>query len=86
MRENDIENHNLFFPNEIAGSPEPTHAVDVSAVLDKAVASLAAHQAYLAALGDHPMASPRDFLEWMADITGARFGGRPAVAFELFRP
>ena len=70
----------------VAGSPEPTHAVDVSAVLDKAVASLAAHQAYLAALGDHPMASPRDFLEWMADITGARFGGRPAVAFELFRP
>ena len=68
----------------VAGSPQATHAVDVSAVLDRAVASLEAHRAYLDALGDHPMASPREFLEWMADLTGSRFGGRPAAAFELF--
>ena len=68
----------------VAGSPQATHAVDVSAVLDKAVSSLQAHRAYLDALGDHPMASPREFLEWMADLTGSRFGGRPAAAFELF--
>jgi len=69
----------------VAGSPQPTHAVDVSAVLDKAVASLEAHDAYLKALGDHPMASAREFLEWMADLTAARFGGQRAAAFELFR-
>jgi LmbE family N-acetylglucosaminyl deacetylase len=67
----------------VAGSPQPTHAVDVSAVLDKAVASLQAHRTYLDALGDHPMASPRDFLERMTDLNGPRFGGRRAVAFEL---
>jgi hypothetical protein len=49
------------------------------------VRSLEAHEAYLAALGDHPMASARDFLEWMAELAGARFGGRKAAAFELFR-
>jgi hypothetical protein len=56
----------------------------VSAVLDKAVASLDAHRAYLDGLGDHPMGSPREFLEWMAELTGSRFGGKPATAFELF--
>src|SRR2546430_8254572 len=67
----------------VAGSPQPTHAVDVSAVLDKAVASLEAHDAYLKALGDHPMASAREFLEWMADLTAARFGGQRPAAVEL---
>jgi LmbE family N-acetylglucosaminyl deacetylase len=69
----------------VGGSPQPTHAIDVSATMDSAVASLGAHKAYLEALGDHPMASARDFLEWMADLTAPRFGGRRAAAFELFR-
>ena len=69
----------------VAGSPEPTHAVDVSAVMDRAVESLAAHDAYLTALGDHPMAQPREFLAWSAELNGARFGGRPAAVFEVFR-
>ncbi|SDR28173.1 PIG-L deacetylase family protein [Thermostaphylospora chromogena] len=69
----------------VAGSPEPTHAVDVSGVLDRAVASLEAHKAYLEALGDHPMASAREFLEWTTESVAPRFGGRPAAAFELFR-
>ena len=69
----------------IAGSPHPTHAVDVSATLDRAVASLQAHRAYLEGLGEHPMASAREFLEWLAEANAPRFGGRPAVTFELLR-
>jgi LmbE family N-acetylglucosaminyl deacetylase len=68
----------------VAASPQPTHAVDVSAALGKATASLEAHRAYLDALGDHPMASPREFLEWITGVNGSRFGGRPAAVFELF--
>ena len=41
--------------------PEPTHFVDVSDHFDAAVASLSAHDAYLAALGpDYP--APADLL------------------------
>jgi LmbE family N-acetylglucosaminyl deacetylase len=69
----------------VAASPDATHAVDVSATVDKAVASLEAHKAYLDALADHPMASAREFLEWLADLNAPLFGGRRAVAFELFR-
>ncbi len=69
----------------VAGSPEATHAVDVSATLDAGAASLEAHAAYLEALGDHPMAAAREFLEWLADTNAVRFGGRRAAAFELFR-
>jgi LmbE family N-acetylglucosaminyl deacetylase len=69
----------------VSGSPEPTHAVDISSTLERSVRSLEAHAKYLEALGDHPMASARDFLEWIADLSGARFGGRRAAAFELFR-
>lgn len=66
----------------VAGSPYATHAVDVGDTIRTAMASLAAHRTYLAALGDTPMADP-EFLRWNAETVGARFGGRPAVAFEL---
>jgi LmbE family N-acetylglucosaminyl deacetylase len=69
----------------VAGSPHATHAVDITETLDQAVRSLEAHQAYLKGLGDHPMADARGFLEFLADLTGARFGDRRATAFELFR-
>jgi len=69
----------------VVGSPDPTHAVDVSATMDRAVASLEAHKAYLDALGDQPMASAGEFLEWLTDLNAPRYGGRRAVAFELFR-
>jgi LmbE family N-acetylglucosaminyl deacetylase len=69
----------------VSGSPQATHAVDITDQMDRAVASLEAHEAYLRGLGDHPMAAARDFLEWIADMTGDRFGGRRAAAFELFR-
>lgn len=67
----------------VSGSPKPTHAVDVEATLDRAVASLAAHRAYLAGLGPGPMADPGSFLRAMAEQAGGRFGGRPATTFEL---
>lgn len=69
----------------LAGSPDPTHAVDVSSTMERAVASLEAHKAYLEGLGDHPMADARGFLEWIAQLNSARFGDRPAAAFEVLR-
>ncbi|GIG01825.1 PIG-L deacetylase family protein [Catellatospora citrea] len=69
----------------VGGSPQATHAVDITDTLDRAVASLDAHHAYLAGLGDNPMADTRAFLEWMADLNAPRFGGRRAAAFELYR-
>lgn len=67
----------------VAGSPEPTHAVDVGATIDRAVASLAAHRVYLDGLGGGPMTDPGSFLRGMAERTAPRFGGRPATTFEL---
>jgi LmbE family N-acetylglucosaminyl deacetylase len=69
----------------VAGSPNATHAVDVSSTMDRAVASLNAHKAYLDALGDHPMADARGFLEFLADMTSGRFGDVRATGFELIR-
>lgn len=68
----------------VANSPESTHAVDVAATLDRGVASLAAHRAYLDALGPGPMSDPEGFLRMLTDQVAPRFGGRPAVGFELF--
>jgi len=56
----------------VAGSPNPTHAVDIAATFDRAVASLAAHRAYLEALGQ----DARTVLETI-------FGAPPVVRFEL---
>lgn len=69
----------------VAGSPEPTHAVDVGAALDRAVASLAAHRVYLAALGDprSPEEQARDLVRRTTSGVSAQFGGVPATAFEL---
>lgn len=59
-----------------SGDPRPTHAVEVSAHdVAKAVASLEAHEAYLAALPDHP--APADF------IPGILRGGGQAAGTEF---
>jgi LmbE family N-acetylglucosaminyl deacetylase len=60
----------------VTGDPEPTHFVDASDHFEAAVASLEAHEAYLAALGpEYP--KPRDLLEMIlgapAEATGARY-------------
>ncbi len=67
----------------VSGSPEATHAVDVGGTLDRAVASLEAHRAYLDGLGGGPMTDAGGFLRRMAEGTAPRFGGRPATTFEL---
>jgi len=67
----------------VAGSPQPTHAVDIGRFLDRGVASLEQHRAYLAGLGGHPMSDATAWLTNIATRAGQRFGGRPAVAFEL---
>jgi LmbE family N-acetylglucosaminyl deacetylase len=60
----------------IVGDPEPTHFVDVSKHFDGAVASLAAHAAYLEALGpEYP--SPADLLQMIlggpAELAGVPY-------------
>ncbi|WP_040495841.1 PIG-L deacetylase family protein [Ilumatobacter nonamiensis] len=67
----------------VSGSSEPTHAVPIEDGLERAIASLEAHTAYLDALsGD--MADARTFLTDMATSAGKRFGGRPAALFRVF--
>lgn len=65
----------------VIASPQPTHAVDVTTTFDRGVESLRCHKAYLEGLGaDDPEPMLREF----AESTAARYGGRPAVSFELF--
>ena len=69
----------------VAGSTTPTHAVDATAGLERAVASLLEHRTYIEALTDEdPEAYARGFLTRNAEEAGKRFGGRPAVSFEVF--
>ena len=68
----------------VAGSPQATHALDVSAGVDLAVASLREHRAYLEGLGEHPMADP-EFLRAFLEQTGARVGVPAALAVEVWR-
>ncbi len=68
----------------IAGSPRASHAVDVSDTLEPAIASLAAHHSYLSALSDQPPPEyAREFVTMVTGWSADRFGGRPAVSFEL---
>lgn len=67
----------------VSGSPEATHATDVSTTLDRSVASLAAHRVYLEGLGPGPLGDPDAFLRRMAEGSAARFGGVPCTTFEL---
>ncbi|MCY7341260.1 MAG: PIG-L family deacetylase [Pseudonocardia sp.] len=67
----------------VAASPKNSHAVDVGESFERGVASLAAHRAYLAALGG-AMAEPEGFLRGMAEADAERLpGARLATAFEL---
>jgi LmbE family N-acetylglucosaminyl deacetylase len=66
------------------GSPEATHVVDVSGWLDRGIASLKAHVAYLRGLGDGTTKAA-DMLTPAAVATGARAGVEHAVAFEVLQ-
>ncbi|WP_458249159.1 PIG-L deacetylase family protein [Streptomyces sp. MAI_2237] len=69
----------------VAGSASPTHAVDATAGLERAVRSLLEHRTYIEALTDEdPETYARAFLTENAQRLAERFGGRPAVAFEVF--
>ncbi|MCY0922443.1 PIG-L family deacetylase [Streptomyces sp. H27-G5] len=69
----------------VAGSATPTHAVDATAGLERSIASLLEHKAYIEVLTDQdPEEYVRTFLTGNVQQASARFGGRPAVPFELF--
>lgn len=66
------------------GSPNATHAVDVTATIDRGVASLEEHRAYLDALPEGTLGTdPDGFLRGMAERTGPAIGTAAAVSFEL---
>ena len=65
-----------------AGSPEATHGVDITGFLDRGIASLEAHAAYMKGLGsDWPPADM--FLTQMAEDAGPRLGVEHAAIFEV---
>ncbi|MFF2305259.1 PIG-L deacetylase family protein [Streptomyces sp. NPDC058128] len=69
----------------VAASSTPTHAVDAAPGLDRAISSLLCHRAYIEGLTDEdPEQYVRTFLTAATSRASDRFGGRPAVAFELF--
>lgn len=69
----------------VAGSPHPTHAVEVSEGFERGVRSLLEHRAYIEGLTDtDPETYSRGVLDWITGSAAPRFHGRPAVAFELF--
>ncbi|MBW8767653.1 MAG: PIG-L family deacetylase [Geodermatophilales bacterium] len=61
-----------------------THVVDVTDVLDRAVASLAEHGRYLEALSDDPVDMQAQRHVDMATAASARSGGRRVVGFALY--
>lgn len=68
----------------VAGSPQGTHAIAVEAShVDRAVASLREHKAYLDGLGDHPMADP-EFVRMFLEMAGTGAGVQYALAVERF--
>jgi LmbE family N-acetylglucosaminyl deacetylase len=65
-----------------AGSPSATHAVDVTGFLDRGIASLNEHKAYL----DHVGTDADEWLRSGAEASGARMGVKHAVTFEVVQP
>jgi len=63
------------------GSPQPTHAVDVTDYLEHGIASLRCHQAYITGLGGD--FDPDRFLRSGASFLGPSLGCEFAVSFEL---
>jgi LmbE family N-acetylglucosaminyl deacetylase len=63
----------------MSGSPQPTHAVDVTDTIDLGIASLRAHRVYLAHVGGDV-----EFLREWAAQAGPRLGTAYATTFEVF--
>ncbi len=69
----------------VAGSSSPTHAVEAGPGLERVVRSLLEHRTYIEVLTDEdPETYVRGFLTGFAKAAGERFGGKPAVTFEVF--
>lgn len=67
-----------------SGSPQATHAVDVTDSLDRGIASLRCHRTYLDNLDGAP--DPDAMLRDAAAATGPRLGVALATSFEVVRP
>ena len=65
----------------LAGSPSPTHAVDVAGFLEKGIASLEEHRVYIENLTVE--FDPVSFLKNIAEVEGKRSGLQHAVNFEV---
>ena len=65
----------------ICATGRSSHAVDVTDVIDRGIASLTQHRAYLDGLSEPT--DPDEFLRASAAAAGEQFGGRLAVAFEV---
>lgn len=63
-------------------SPLATHGVDVTGHLERGIASLEEHRAYL----DHVGVDARELLTGFATSSGAQLGTEHAVLFEVFTP
>lgn len=69
----------------VTNTTTPTHAADAGPGMERAVRSLMEHRAYIEVLTDEdPGEYVRGFLTGFAERSGERFGGRPAVLFEVF--
>jgi LmbE family N-acetylglucosaminyl deacetylase len=67
----------------VAGAERPTHSVEVTGEpLERGIASLSAHAAYIAGLGEHAF-DPRAFLSGMAEAAGRAAGVPAAVLFDV---
>jgi LmbE family N-acetylglucosaminyl deacetylase len=64
------------------GAAEPTHGVDVTGFLDRGIASLRAHQAYMDGLGGAGF-DVAAFLTWIASASGARLDVDHAVLLDV---
>ncbi len=67
----------------LSGSPQATHGTDVTATLDRGIASLREHRAYLDALDPGSTADPTAFLRTNAEDAGPALGVALAATFEL---
>jgi LmbE family N-acetylglucosaminyl deacetylase len=67
-----------------AGSPLAAHGVDIVDTFDAGVASLRAHEAYIAGLGWADF-DPAEFLEGVARMAGTRMGVAFATSFEVLK-
>ena len=67
----------------IAGSPNPTHGVDVTDFIERGIQSLKEHKVYIENLSQQ--VDPDEMLRWNASIIGERMGCEYAIGFEVVR-